>query len=277
MFNFVGTAIGFFIPSLFVNRESKQEIANLMIAQAGICVIMCGIVTCLFKKKPEFPPSVSASQERELFWPAFKKVFQNRDYLLLVLAFSMSNGTLNVLATLIDLISKPYGFSTFDNSVFGTLLIASGIIGAVVLGGIVTVLKKYKKVCIFTCLGALVSLLLFIYTLEEKSMIITCFSISLLGLVLTPLQPISYEFGIELTYPIGEAMTGGILVCAGQIIGIIQIGLSYALQNQPIIIGFICMAGLGLGGIALAFARENLQRALIDHNSSLFISLQPNP
>ena len=108
-------------------------------------------------------------------------------------------------------------------------------------------------------------------------MIITCFAISLLGLVLTPLQPISYEFGIELTYPIGEAMTGGILVCAGQIIGIIQIGLSYALQNQPIIIGIICMAGLGLGGIALAFARENLQRALIDHNSSLFISLQQNP
>ena len=265
MSNPLGVAIGFGLPAVIVTAsESKSQIVLLMLVEAIICTAIFVLVLIFFKKEPKYPPSISASQKRDEFGPALRKVFRNRDFLFLLLAFSMGQGALNALATLIDLISKPYGFSTFENSVFGGLLILCGLLGAGIVGAIVTVTHKYKTACILTSIGALGSFVVFIFTLPIESLGISCVAVGLLGLALTPILPISYEFGIELTYPIGEAMTGGILNSGGQIIGILEVGLSYLLQNQPMIICLICAGGIGIGVLALFVVKENLQRAGVD-------------
>ena len=145
MSNPLGVAVGFGLPAVIVTAsKGKNEIFNLMIVEAIICTVVLVLVIFLFKNKPEYPPSISASQEREDFIPALKASFKNKSFLLLLLAFSMGQGALNALATLIDLISTPYGFDSTDNSIFGGLLIICGLIGAGLVGAVVTAYHKYK-------------------------------------------------------------------------------------------------------------------------------------
>ena len=153
------------------------------------------------------------------------------------------------------------------------LLILFGLVGAGIIGAIVTFTHKYKLTCILTSGVALGAFALFISTLPLESLPVACVTLSILGLVLTPLLPISYEFGIELTYPVGEAMVGGILNSGGQLIGISEVGLSYLLSNQPLIICIVCAGGIGIGGLALLFVKEDLQRAGVDSSKSNLISM----
>ena len=275
MSNPLGVAIGFILPAIIVtSKKSKSEIVMLMLIEAIICSVVCVLCILFFRNKPSKPPSVSAGEDREEFWASFKESFSNKSFLYLLLAFSMVQGALNSLATLIDLISRPYGFSSFDNSVFGGLLILCGLIGAGVVSTIVTVTHKYKVTFIVISLFTLATFIGFIFTLNFRSMVISSIAVGLVGLTLTPTLPISYEYGIELTYPVGEAMTGGILNSGGQIIGIAEVGLAYLLANSPVTICLICAAGIAIGAVAVIFTKEDLRRTGIDKNQDRMISLK---
>lgn len=278
MSNPIGAAIGFVLPAIFVtSSKSKSQITMLMLVEAIFCSVICVLSIFLFKKKPKIPPSISASEEREEFLPSFKSCCRNKSFLLLLLAFSMVQGALNSLATLLDLISRPYGFSSFDNSVFGGLLIICGLVGAGVVGLIVTITHKYKLACIVTCLVTLFTFIGFIFTLSFRSLLVSSIAVALVGLALTPTLPISYEYGIELTYPVGEAMTGGLLNAGGQLIGIAEVGLAYLLANSPITICLICAAGIAVAAFAVLLSTEELRRTGIDSKTDRMISLKlPN-
>lgn len=45
-----------------------------------------------------------------------------------------------------------------------------------------------------------------------------------LGASLTPLLPLSFDFGCEIVFPVGEAQVTGILMTGGQVIGILEVG-----------------------------------------------------
>ena len=273
MANVIGMSIGFVFPAVLVHSSSRRQIFNLMLVEAILCSAVFLAVLLGFSEKPGVLPSKSAGQPREAFRPALKAVFRNKAYLLLLLAFSMVSAAQYLVATLISIISEPYGFSSLDSSIFGGLFFVVGLVGAGVFGTIVASVKKYKLICIIECVGALGSLLFFVFTLPLRLMAVSCIAVGMLGFMLNPIIPISYELAIEITYPIGEAMTGGILNCGGQVLGIVGIGLSYGLQNQSMIICGICAAGLGIGAISLWFTKEELQRNTIDTRAKDFISL----
>jgi MFS family permease len=272
MSNPLGVGLGFVIPPIIVTSDhSKTQVGNLMLIQAIISSVIFVLTLLFFTSKPKTAPSVSATQEREKFIPAIKALAKNKSFLKLFVSFSMGLAALSSLATLISIISEPYNFSSSDTSLLGALLVVLGFVGSAIFGVMLTITKKYKFVSLIINIGTLGGLGLFIATLSLESMYITGISISLIGIFLTPILPISYEFGIELTYPIGEATSGGILNCGGQIIGIAEVGLAYLLENEPVIICLICTGGILIGLISVFFIEETLQRSKIDtkHPESL--------
>jgi hypothetical protein len=40
-----------------------------------------------------------------------------------------------------------------------------------------------------------------------------------------PIMVVGFELGVEVTYPIDESYSTGLLMCAGQIVGIIYVGI----------------------------------------------------
>ena len=87
---------------------------------------------------------------------------------------------------------------------------------------------KYKRVLIFCALLAIASLLLLTFNLYYIQLYwVLIVATLLLGTGLTPLMPLSFDFGCETMFPVGEAQITGILMTGGQIVGLIEV--SYCL------------------------------------------------
>ena len=57
----------------------------------------------------------------------------------------------------------------------------------------------------------------FFYTLRNKgddswNMILLTLNVAIIGFLLLPIIPLGYGFSIELTYPVSEAMSNGVLM-----------------------------------------------------------------
>ena len=57
-------------------------------------------------------------------------LFNNRNYIVLFIAFSIGVGFFNSLLTLLDQIVAPHGYSNDDAGTFGAVFIALGLVGA---------------------------------------------------------------------------------------------------------------------------------------------------
>ena len=60
------------------------------------------------------------------------------------------------------------------------------------------------------------------YYLENNFIVLLILAI-MMGVSLTPLIPLSFDFGCEIVFPVGEAQVTGILMTGGQIVGIIEV------------------------------------------------------
>ena len=56
-------------------------------------------------------------------------------------------------------------------------------------------------------------------TLPTSNLFLVLVNISLVGFFLLPIIPLGYGFSIELTYPVSEAMSNGVLMLFSQILG----------------------------------------------------------
>lgn len=100
------------------------------------------------------------------------------------------------------------------------------------MGIVVEKTKAYKAVTSVICTGAatfcFLDYLLFRDGNVGLAKVLTFFQ----GFISLPILSIALDFGVELTYPIGESFSTGILMCSGQIFGIIYtIATSEMLNN----------------------------------------------
>lgn len=104
------------------------------------------LVVLFFKEKPETPPSVAAEQRvsKPEFLASIKKLFNNRDILILMVVFGQVHGSFNALGTIIGQAATGFGYSITDASLFGALFIAGGIFGSVIFGVWVEKTRSYK-------------------------------------------------------------------------------------------------------------------------------------
>ena len=91
-----------------------------------------------------------------------------------------------------------------------------------------------------------------------------------------PILPIGMEFACEITFPVGEAMSDGFLMTAGQVAGIIFTVMSSQLldemENQKKA-AWISMgtqiAYVVVGTVAIFFVKEDLKRLRNDRAASM--------
>jgi len=148
---------------------------------------------------------------------------------------------------------------------FGSLFISGGIAGAIVIGNQVQKTKNFKHTIVTLCslcFSILLGLLVFLKKDFEwfSGMLFTA-----LGFCLLPLYAISVDFGAELTYPLHESFSTGIIVLLGQIFSVIYITSStYYIQNDIVNGPNNCITLLGLSMFVSIFfficLDEDLQR-----------------
>lgn len=103
-------------------------------------------------------------------------------------------------------------------------MIGVGLISACVLSLYVEKFGKYKQVfivCAIVSCGTMFGFSFALYYSGAFSLLLILTIV--LGASLTPLIPLSFDFGCEIVFPVGEAQVTGLLMTGGQIVGIIEV------------------------------------------------------
>ena len=218
--NPIGVAIGFLFPSFFIDDDDEGEIARQHIQESFFYQAIIGTVlgvVCLifFRSKPPTPPSNTADGMRDPFGKSVRELFGNKNFLVLLVVFGGVLGVFNTLGTVISEIGNAYEYTTDDFSMFGALFIVGGVIGSFVFGVYVDVTKRFQKSVLLICCLSVVTFGAFMIVINLEIALLVAAACAFVGGTMVPILPVGFEYAIEITYPIGEAMSAGVLMSAG--------------------------------------------------------------
>ncbi|KAF5402098.1 Feline leukemia virus subgroup C receptor protein 1 [Paragonimus heterotremus] len=207
------------------------------------------------KDREENLQSPLTETDRELGQLGFKQqlfyILRNPHFVLLVLSYGINTGVYYALGTLLNLLLQAYFPNEKSIGWIGFTMIVAGIVGSILAGIILDRSKRYKLVIVSIYVLTLLSMAAFTGVLLVKSLALAFISSFFLGFTMTGLLPIGFEFAAELTYPVNEGLTSGLLNASCQIFGIIfttsgshMIGVFDVKYCNTF---FTCLIALGLG------------------------------
>eukprot|EP00355_Strombidium_rassoulzadegani_P008782 CAMPEP_0168620342 /NCGR_PEP_ID=MMETSP0449_2-20121227/7084_1 /TAXON_ID=1082188 /ORGANISM="Strombidium rassoulzadegani, Strain ras09" /LENGTH=156 /DNA_ID=CAMNT_0008661337 /DNA_START=1074 /DNA_END=1540 /DNA_ORIENTATION=- len=133
---------------------------------------------------------------------------------------------------MVDFLSNGFDYESGNSSIFGALFIVGGILGSVAFGIYVEKTLRYRAAVLGIATLSLLLNLVVYFVMPLGILWVTCCLFTLVGFSMVPILAVSFDFAVELTYPIGESYSTGVLMSASQIVGVIQIVISTFLMNK---------------------------------------------
>lgn len=224
-----------FVPNSSDNKAIEYGLQQSILIQAIICAITVLATIFIFEKKPPVPPSRSQAAvgrtqlgHRVTFRESVKLLLGNRSYNYVSLAFGITSGVLYSFFSLLNeiVLSKFHGKEDLMGWM-GFLGAMIGIPGMALAGFWLDKTKTYKKS--FVVCSGLLALIMLAFTLAIKftaSSWVVFILIGLFGFLTSALTTMGFVLGGELTYPVPEIFSTGMLLMAGQFFGVILLGVS---------------------------------------------------
>lgn len=224
------TASGFGTLSMYIGILAGMVVTPYLVIGHGIestlyifgiiSIVVAVLFLVLAKEGPPTPPCLSGQEERALVFDGFKQTLQTRDFNWLMLIFFIGLGVFNSVTTWIENILSPRGFTAAQAGITGGLMIAGGILGALVIPLLSDYYRRRTPFIIIALAGATLGLAGITFT---HSYAILLLSGATLGFFLLSSGPIGFQYGAEITYPASEGTSNGLLLLMGQISGIAMI------------------------------------------------------
>ena len=214
---YLGILLGMLITPLLALRFGMSR----MLLIYGIISLIPALTFFIFvKERPADAPKSTEPEVRSLMFDGLRETFKSKNFLLLLAIFFVGLGAFNAVTTWIEDLLKPRGFTITQAGVTGGMMIIGGIIGAVIMPTLSD--KKHKRVpFIFaSILGATLGLAGVTYAPSYPILLASAF---VLGFFLLSAGPIGFQFGAEITRPVPEGTSNGLLLLMGQISGILFI------------------------------------------------------
>lgn len=147
----------------------------------------------------------------------------NRSYILLAISFTCLYGIYTSLGAVVSSITAPYHYSSANNAVFGGVFIFFGVVGSFLFGILIDKYQKFKVIINGTSFAAVLFIAFTFYTLPSHNVGLFSFNLALIGFTVIPIIPISYAFAVELTFPVPDAVSNGMMILPSQIYGSILV------------------------------------------------------
>jgi MFS family permease len=219
--NFVGTGIGLWLTPRLIDEYNISIPSVLLIY--GCLGAVAAILFIVFAR--EYPPTAPCPPEMEaraLMIEGLRSLVKSAPFWVLMFIFFIANCIFNGLSTWIEPIFRPRSYSPEQAGTLGGLLLLGAILGAFILPTLSDMLRKRKIFLLLGILGAAPWLL--VLTLAQNYWLLSI-SALVFGFLLIGLAPIGYQYAAELTYPVPEGTSNGMLVLAGQVSVIFIIGM----------------------------------------------------
>jgi MFS family permease len=184
----------------------------------GVLSVVAAVVFLIFVKEgPPTVPCLPGEEERALVLDGFKIIFRSKNFLWLMFIFFVGLGVFNGVTTWIEGILRPRNFTITQAGITGGVMIAAGILGAIVIPYLSD--RKSKRVP-FIRLALIFSTVGLIGTTFTTNYMLVLFSGAMFGFFLLSSGPIGFQYGAEITHPASEGSSNGLLIMMGQISGI---------------------------------------------------------
>jgi cyanate permease len=184
----------------------------------GVVAMVAAVTFLVFAKEgPPTAPCRPDQEERSLVYDGIKNIFKVKDFNWLMVIFFIGLGVFNCVTTWIENIVGPRGFSAPQAGITGGLMIAGGILGALVIPILSDRYKLRTPFIIIALAGATISLVGVTFATSYWLLLV---SGACLGFFLLSSGPIGFQYGAEITYPTSEGTSNGMLLLMGQISGI---------------------------------------------------------
>ena len=214
---FLGIALGMFLTpiiTIFYSFEIMMQIYGLS------SLIIAIIFVILVRDKPPTPPSINFSEENKLEKGGTKFLLSNKKFWLLIIIYFINFGAFYVISTFIELIAIPRGLTTIEGGNLGALFLFGGISGILLIS---FSSDKLQKRVLFMKVSLLICFISFFVLSFAYTRIIIFISGFCLGFGLISLDPVIIEYAVDISVPVPESSSNGVLALVGSISGIIFI------------------------------------------------------
>ncbi len=197
---------------------SLQAGIATMLLVYGVGALIAGVAfLAVAREHPPSPPGPPGQEERALMLDGLKQAIRKKDFLLLMLIFFIGLGVFNSVTTWIEDIVRPRGFSITQAGNAGGLMIAGGILGALILPALSDRSRRRVPFILLALVGAIPGLMGITFATSTGLLLLSAF---LLGFFLLSSGPIGFQYGAEIAHPTPEGTSNGLLLLMGQISGI---------------------------------------------------------
>ncbi len=205
-------------PSL---HEYGNGLPNLLMVLGIITSISAVAVIFLFKEKPPTPSSLEVVKI-ESFIESFRLLLHKKHMGGFMIIFGLCWGLFNVFIAKIDSIAA---FVQIENStgILGVFLLVGGLIGSILIPFLSDHYRKRKFFFSLSILGIFIGVVIFAFypNLLEGGIpfFIIYILVAFLGFFFQSTIPLGYQYAYELTYPVQEASSQGVLLFNGHLVG----------------------------------------------------------
>ena len=223
-----------FVPDVPSHTKIQDGLRKSILVQAMLCSTTIIAAVILFDNVPPSPPSPSQAavsteqQTRSRFVNSLRELFSNTSFLLTALTFGAVSGVLYAFFSLLsdvildnyDVDEKIIGWMGFIGSIAGI----PGMLGA---GFWLDRTKTFKKSFI-TC-ASLIFLTSLAFTISVKYTApigVLFVIVGLFGFLTAALTTMGFLLGAELTYPVPEILSSGVLLTCAQMFGVLVLGIT---------------------------------------------------
>ena len=208
--NLVGTALGMVLTPLLVESLS---IATVQLIFGGVAAFTAALFLIFAKENPPTPPCAPDEQTRALVLDGLKSALKIKPFWFYLIASFIGLGIFNGLTTWVEAIIRPRGFTPNDAGTLGALMIAGGLVGAVLLPALSDKMRKRQVFLLIAFAGAIPGLLGLTFA---TSPVLLFGSAVVLGFFLVSAMPIGMQYSAEITYPTPEGTSNGLIQLFGQ-------------------------------------------------------------
>jgi len=224
------TASGFGTLAIYLGIVTGMALTPYLVINSGIhrMLLIYGVISItsaavfivFARERPPTSACPPGREERSLVFDGLKSTLRKKDFLLLMAIFFVGLGVFNGVATWIEEILKPRGFTITQAGITGGLMVVGGIAGAVVMPFLSDHFRKRMPFFLIALLFSIPGLAGMTFVSSYWLLLISSF---IFGFFLLGAGPIGFQYGAEISYPAPEGTSNGLLLLMGQISGIIFI------------------------------------------------------
>jgi sugar phosphate permease len=219
---FLGIALGLLLTPIITLSFSPTIVGYtiMMYGYAFIAVIAAILFILVARERPATPPEPGEPEEEKMI-TGLRRILGIKQFLILEVLFFVGMGIFNGVATWIEqILSDRFAAAFVIAGLVGAVMIVGGIIGAVIIPALSDRFRR-RKPFILLSLGMAVPLTFVLaYHPDLNVLLVASF---LLGFFLMPSLPLGLQAGAELTAPVPEGTSAGVLMIFGQLGGIVLI------------------------------------------------------